>query len=76
MAGKREFTRVPQRVPVRIAIDPDDRLGRVVPGLSVTVAISHTPGDADWAAQEAARMRALAAEGVSPVVPLPPDAKK
>ncbi len=71
-----EFTRVPQRVPVRIAIDPDDRLGRVVPGLSVTVAISHTPGDADWAAQEAARMRALAAEGVSPVVPLAPDAKQ
>ena len=66
-----EFTRVPQRVPVRIALDPDDRLGRVVPGLSVTVAISHEPGDADWAAREAAAMRALAAEGLSPVVPPP-----
>jgi membrane fusion protein (multidrug efflux system) len=64
-----EFTRVPQRVPVRIAIDPDDRLERVVPGLSVTVAISHEPGDAEWAAREAAAMRALAAEGLSPVVP-------
>jgi len=66
-----EFTKVPQRVPVRIAIDPDERLPRVVPGLSVTVAISHAPGDAEWAAREAAAMRALAAEGRSPVVPLP-----
>lgn len=70
-----EFTRVPQRVGVRIAIDPDDRMERVVPGLSVTVAISHEPGDADWAAREAVRMRALASEGLSPVVP-PPEAKK
>jgi membrane fusion protein (multidrug efflux system) len=64
-----EFTKVPQRIPVRIAIDPDDRLPRVVPGLSVTVAISHEPGDADWAAREAAIQRALVAEGLSPVVP-------
>jgi len=70
-----EFTKVPQRVPVRIALDPDDRLSRVVPGLSVTVAISHEPGDAIWAAHEAATQRALAAEGLSPVVP-PPEAKK
>jgi membrane fusion protein (multidrug efflux system) len=66
-----EFTRVPQRIPVRIALDPDDRLPRVVPGLSVTVAISHEPGDTAWAASEAAAMRALASEGLSPVVPLP-----
>lgn len=64
-----EFTKVPQRVPVRIAFDPDDRLPRVVPGLSVTVAVSHEPGDAAWAAREAAAQRALAAEGLSPVVP-------
>jgi membrane fusion protein (multidrug efflux system) len=70
-----EFTKVPQRVPVRIAIDPDERLPRVVPGLSVTVAISHEPGDADWAASEAAAQRALAAEGLSPIVP-PPETKK
>ena len=70
-----EFTKVPQRVPVRIALDPDERLARVVPGLSVTVAISHEPGDANWAAQEAARQRALAAEGLSPVVPVPEDSK-
>lgn len=66
-----EFTKVPQRVPVRIALDPDARLPRVIPGLSVTVAISHTPGDAEWAAKEAAAQRALAAEGLSPVVPVP-----
>lgn len=64
-----EFTKVPQRIPVRIAIDPDDRLPQVVPGLSVTVAISHEPGDGDWAAREAEAMRALAAQGLSPVVP-------
>jgi membrane fusion protein (multidrug efflux system) len=64
-----EFTKVPQRVPVRIALDPDDRLPRVVPGLSVTVAISHEPGDAEWAAREAAAERALAEQGLSPVVP-------
>lgn len=71
-----EFTRVPQRVPVRIAIDPDDRLPRVVPGLSVTVAVAHEPGDAAWAAREAEAMRALAAEGLSPVVPLAEGEKK
>jgi membrane fusion protein (multidrug efflux system) len=70
-----EFTKVPQRVPVRIAFDSDDRLTRVVPGLSVTVAISHEPGDAAWAAGEAAAQRALAAQGLSPVVPLS-EAKK
>jgi membrane fusion protein (multidrug efflux system) len=70
-----EFTKVPQRIPVRIALDPDERIARVVPGLSVTVAISHEPGDADWAAREAAAQRALAAEGLSPVVP-PSEGKK
>jgi membrane fusion protein, multidrug efflux system len=69
-----EFTKVPQRVPVRIAMDPDDRLPRVVPGLSVTVAVSHEPGDAEWAAREAAVQRALAGQGLSPVVP--PEEKK
>jgi membrane fusion protein (multidrug efflux system) len=71
-----EFTKVPQRVPVRIALDPDDRLPRIVPGLSVTVAVSHDPGDAAWAAEEAAAMRALAAQGLSPVVPVPEGGKK
>lgn len=37
-----EFTRVIQRVPVRIAIERDERWPDLRPGLSVTVAISHT----------------------------------
>jgi membrane fusion protein (multidrug efflux system) len=49
-----EFTRVVQRVPVRIAIDRDDRWPRLRAGLSVTVAIAHGPGDAARA-DEAAR---------------------
>ena len=36
-----EFTKVIQRVPVRIAIDRDARWPELRPGLSVTVAISH-----------------------------------
>jgi membrane fusion protein, multidrug efflux system len=36
-----EFTKVIQRVPVRIAIDKDARWPELRPGLSVTVAISH-----------------------------------
>jgi membrane fusion protein (multidrug efflux system) len=64
-----EFTKVPQRVAIRIALDPDDRLPRVVPGLSATVAISHEPGDAESAAREEKEMKKLAGEGMSPVVP-------
>jgi membrane fusion protein (multidrug efflux system) len=52
-----EFTRVVQRVPVRIQIERDDRWPRLQAGLSATVAISHGPGDPAWAAQAA---RALA----------------
>src|SRR5258707_3135898 len=40
-----EFTRVVQRVPVRIAIERDDRWPRLRAGLSTTVAIAHGPGD-------------------------------
>jgi membrane fusion protein, multidrug efflux system len=40
-----EFTRVVQRVPVRIAIERDDRWSRLRAGLSATVAIAHGPGD-------------------------------
>jgi membrane fusion protein (multidrug efflux system) len=47
-----EFTYVVQRVPTRIAIDRDERWPLLKPGLSVTVAIEHGPGDATWAAEE------------------------
>jgi len=44
-----EFTYVVQRVPTRIAIERDDRWSLLKPGLSVTAAIEHGPGDAEWA---------------------------
>lgn len=50
-----EFTYVVQRVPTRIAIERDERWGRLKPGLSVRVAIAHGEGDAEWAANELRR---------------------
>lgn len=61
-----EFTKVTQRVPVRIAVDRGPRWGTLRPGLSVTVAISHGPGDPAWAEAEAARQRERGRLGVSP----------
>jgi membrane fusion protein (multidrug efflux system) len=52
-----EFTRVVQRVPVRIQIERDDRWPRIRAGLSARVAIAHGPGDPRWA-EEAARAMA------------------
>ena len=54
-----EFTKVVQRVPVRIWIDKDDRWPQLRAGLSVTVAISHGEGDAPWAEQADREMRDL-----------------
>jgi membrane fusion protein (multidrug efflux system) len=48
-----------QRVPVRIAIDRDDRWPLLRAGLSVTVAIAHGEGDPQWAEQAARTMRDL-----------------
>jgi membrane fusion protein (multidrug efflux system) len=56
-----EFTKVVQRVPVRIAIKKDDRWALLRAGLSATVAIEHGPGDPEWAEQAADAMRALEA---------------
>ncbi len=56
-----EFTKVVQRVPVRILIDRDERWPHLRAGLSVTVAIEHGPGDLDWAKHAADEMRALEA---------------
>jgi membrane fusion protein (multidrug efflux system) len=60
-----EFTKVVQRVPVRILIEKDDRWNQLRAGLSVTVAIAHGPGDPGWANQAAKAMRDLES-GVQP----------
>jgi membrane fusion protein (multidrug efflux system) len=52
-----EFTKVVQRVPVRIWIDETDkRWDRLRAGLSVQVVIEHGDGDPDWAKQTAQKM--------------------
>ena len=51
-----EFTKVVQRVAVRIAIERDDRWPQLRAGLSARVVIAHGPGDPDWAAKEARRL--------------------
>lgn len=53
-------------MPVRIAVDRDRRWRALRPGLSVTVAIEHGPGDPEWAEAETERQRARGATGVSP----------
>ncbi|MDR3635930.1 MAG: HlyD family secretion protein [Isosphaeraceae bacterium] len=55
-----EFTKVVQRVPVRIGIERDDpRWAQLRAGLSVRVAFTHGTGDPVWAAQAARRMADL-----------------
>jgi len=56
-----EFTKVVQRVPVRILVEKDERWPQLRVGLSLTVAIAHGPGDPDLAKQAADAMRALEA---------------
>ena len=54
-----EFTKVVQRVPVRIAIEKDERWPLLRAGLSVQAIIAHGPGDPQWAEQAAREMRDL-----------------
>src|ERR1700760_470695 len=56
-----EFTKVVQRVPVRIAIEKDDRWPLLRAGLSVRADIAHGEGDPTWAAQAAREMKDLEA---------------
>jgi membrane fusion protein (multidrug efflux system) len=48
-----EFTKVVQRVPVRIWVEKDKRWPQLRAGLSVTVDIAHGEGDLQWAEQAA-----------------------
>ncbi len=55
-----EFTKVVQRVPVRILIERDDpRWPQLRAGLSVRTTIVHGPGDPAWAEQAARQMAEL-----------------
>jgi membrane fusion protein (multidrug efflux system) len=54
-----EFTKVVQRVPVRIAIEKDERWPQLRAGLSVRAVIAHGDGDPQWAEQAAREMRDL-----------------
>lgn len=54
-----EFTKVVQRVPVRILIERDERWEQLRAGLSVSAIIAHGPGDRDWARQAASDMKEL-----------------
>ncbi len=56
-----EFTKVVQRVPVRIAIEKDDRWPLLRAGLSVQTVISHGAGDPRWAEQAAREMAEISA---------------
>src|SRR4029077_755318 len=51
-----EFTKVVQRVPVRIWIERDDRWPLLRAGLSAQVVVAHGAGDAAWAEQAAQDM--------------------
>jgi membrane fusion protein (multidrug efflux system) len=54
-----EFTKVVQRLPVRIQIDRDERWPQLRAGLSVQAVIAHGPGDPRWAEQAARAMKDL-----------------
>lgn len=57
-----EFTKVIQRVPVRVVIEKDDRWSRLRPGLSATVAISHSGPRGEESAQTSSPTPAVAPE--------------
>jgi membrane fusion protein (multidrug efflux system) len=54
-----EFTKVVQRVPVRLQIEKDDPWEQLRAGLSVKAIIAHGPGDPAWAHQAAREMAEL-----------------
>jgi membrane fusion protein (multidrug efflux system) len=64
-----EFTKVVQRVPVRIAIEKDDRWPLLRAGLSVRAVISHGAGDPGWAEQASKEMKDLETQYNRPQTP-------
>src|SRR5215813_13097170 len=56
-----EFTKVVQRVPVRIAIEKDERWPLLRAGLSVQAVIDHGKGDPEWADKAAKETASLEA---------------
>lgn len=69
-----EFTRVVQRVPVRIQVERDDRWPMLRAGLSARVAIAHGDGDPAWAAEAARAMAGYEARYNLPDTTEPPPA--
>jgi membrane fusion protein (multidrug efflux system) len=67
-----EFTRVVQRVPVRIAIEKDERWPLLRAGLSVRASIAHGKGDAAWADKAARDLADLEARYNLPATATPP----
>src|SRR5205807_10277771 len=53
-----EFTKVVQRIPVRIQIEKDERWPLLRSGLSARAVIGHGPGDPRWAEEAAREMAA------------------
>lgn len=54
-----EFSKVVQRVPVRLVFDPGQDIGDLRAGYSVRVTISHGPGDPAWASKAFDQARQL-----------------
>jgi membrane fusion protein (multidrug efflux system) len=54
-----EFTKVVQRIPVRIVIEKDERWPLLRAGLSVQAIIDHGTGEPQWAEQAAREMKEL-----------------
>jgi membrane fusion protein (multidrug efflux system) len=54
-----EFSKVVQRVPVRLVFDPGQDIGDLRAGYSVRVTITHGPGDPAWASKAFEEARRL-----------------